>query len=335
MSLRTSAPKAAGEQGRLWDWVGDRDLGSVAQKRPHVGDFFEEAARVLFSATRHQIDSTADYCPDVSVAAERFMECKAIGATGQGMVFADRVAKDARLVDGGATLTYLFWRHGVQVEDFTTLHALRTALAQGVRDVLAVPFERLRRAVRGLKLVCLLTTDRGNRMGYRLPKGLIEELAGSRVSVELPRAKVYGCDLRPLTLTTSDPGRCFPDPTMAERAAAGQLLYELSQQRLEVGLSEAPEQRSHRGQMVRMVMNRNPTWYRKLCDKHTCARGARAKDPMAKRRASLKRRGHRKHDTSIKRPQIEAALQRLSDGNPPNHTNDFRVLPIVRAAAAC
>lgn len=323
MSLRTSAAKAAGEQDRLWEWVGDRGLASVAQARPHVGDFFEEAARVLFRGTRHQIDSRADYCPDVAVGAERFLECKAIGATGQGLVFADRIAKDARLVEGGASLTYLFWRHRVMVEEHTTLHALRRALAEGVVDVLAVPFERLRRAVLRLKLVCLLTTERGNRMGYRLPKALIERLAGVRVSVDLPRVKVYGCELRPITLTTTDPGRCFPAPSKAERAAAGQLLYEMSEQRLEVGLVEAPEPK-HRNHQVREVFNRNPTWYRKLCDKHTC-----------QRRNPRKRQGHRKHDTSLKRHDIEASLQRLMDGNPPNHPNDFRVLPIVRAAAAC
>lgn len=322
MSMRTSAPKVAADQGRLWDWVGDRDLVSVAQSRPHVGDFFEEAARITLGATRHQIDSTADYCPDLSVGASRFLECKAIGQSGQGMVFAKRIERDARLVSEGATLTYLFWRHGVRVEDHPTLHGLRAALAAGVRDVLAVPFERLQRAVRGLRLVCLLNAPgRESRMGYRLPKALIEDLAGQQ-TVELPRAKVYGCDLKAVTLRASDPGRCFPLLKDSEREAAGQLLYELSVQRLEVGLVEAPSPR-HRGHMVREVMNQNPKWYQRLCSKFTCAR-----------RSPTKRRGHRKHDTGIKRRNVERSLERMSKGVLCT-TNDFRVLPIVRAAATC
>lgn len=322
--MRTSAAKAAPvEQGRLWDWVGDRELSSVAQARPYVGDFFEEAARITLGATRHQIDSTADYCPDLSVGASRFLEVKAIGQSGQGMVFADRIDRDKRLVRQGATLTYLFWRHGVRVEGYTTLHGLRAALAQGVRDVLVVPFERLRRSVSGLRSVCLLTSERGNRMGYRLPRALLEELAGQQ-TVALPRAKVHGCDLPSVTLRASDPGRCFPLPTKAEREAAGQLLYELSVQRLEVGLVEAPEQRHHRGQMVRAVMNTNPKWYQRLCTKYAKKRGP-----------GLKRRGHRKHDTDIRRPFVERSLERLMGGASPRFDYDFRVLPIVRAAATC
>lgn len=321
--MRTSAPKVAADQGRLWDWVGDRELVSVAQARPYVGDFFEEAARITLGATRHQIDSTADYCPDLSVGASRFLECKAIGQSGQGIVFASRIERDADLVREGATLTYLFWRHGVKVEEHTTLHGLRAALAQGVRDVLAVPFERLRRAVRGLRLVCLLNAPgKESRMGYRLPKALIEELAGHQ-SVELPRAKVYNCEMKSLTLTASDPGRCFPLLKDSEREAAGRLLYEMSVQRLEVGLSEAPSPR-HRGHMVREVMNQNPSWYRRLCSRYTAKRGP-----------GLKRRGHRKHDTDIRRCRIERSLERLSNGKAPRTSNDFRVLPIVRAAATC
>ena len=114
--------------------------------------------------------------------------------------------------------------------------------------------------------------------------------------------------MKPVPLITSDPGRCLPPLSPAEREAAGQLLYELSVQRLEVGLSEASDSR-HRGHMVRTVFNRNPTWYQKLCNKSTKKRSA----------ATLKRRGHRKHDTDIRRCFVER----------------FIVLPVVRAAAKC
>ncbi len=159
-------------------------------------------------------------------------------------------------------------------------------------------------------------------MGYRLPRALIEELAGHQ-TVELPRAKVHGCDLKSVTLRASDPGRCFPLLKDSEREAAGQLLYELSVQRLEVGLSEAPSPR-HRGHMVREVMNSNPRWYSRLCDRFTKKRGS-----------GRKRQGKRHHDTDVRRPFVERALQRLSEGRPPRFDYDFRVLPIVRAAANC
>ena len=322
--MRMSAAKVHADQGRLWEWVGDRELSSVAQARPYVGDFYEESARVTLGATRHQIDSRADYCPHLSVGASRFLECKAIGATGQGLVFAARLERDARLVREGASLTYLFWRHSVRVEGFSTLHGLRAALAAGTRQAMAVPFARLRRACQSLRLVCLLNAPgKESRMGYRLPAKLIEDLAGQH-GADLPTSTVYGCALKSVPLIASDPGRCFPSPSPAERDAAGQLLYELSMQRLEVGLSEAPDSR-HRGHMVRTVFNRNPTWYQKLCNKSTKKRSA----------ATRKRRGHRKHDTDIRRCFIERSLERLSNGQSPSHAYDFIVLPVVRAAAKC
>jgi hypothetical protein len=71
-------------------------------------------------------------------------------------------------------------------------------------------------------------------------------------------------------------------------------------------------------------MNQNPKWYQRLCLKVDAKRGP-----------GMKRRGHRKHDTGIRRCRIERSLERLSEGKPPSTANDFRVLPIVRAAATC
>ncbi len=321
VALVVSAKKPHVTQDRLWDWVGDRELASVAQARPYVGDFYEEATRVAMGATRHQIDSTADYCPDLSLGAGRFLECKAIGATGQGLVFSDRIAKDSRLVRQGGELTYLFWRHGVRVEDHQTLHGLRAALAAKTEQVLAVPFQRLRKAVKGLREVCLLNTDRGDRMGYRLPWKMLSELGSGPVSTELPRCRVHNCDLRPVTLYGPNLGRCFPVPTEAERAAASTLHSELCQQRLEVVLDEAPEPR-YRGHRVRTVISENPAWYQRLCRGYAKKRGP-----------GRKRSGHHEHDTDIRRCFVESALQRLADGHPPTHEYDFRVLPIVRREA--
>lgn len=321
MRLTVSAEKTHIEQGKLWEWVGNRDLNSVAQSRPYVGDFYEEAARVLFGAVRHQIDSRKDYCPDLSVGPNRYLESKAVGCSGQGIVFRDRINKDSRLVREGATLTYLFWRHSVKVEAYASLHELRAALADNTHTVLAVPFERLRAATRTLKLLCLLTSERGNRMGYRLPWKLLESLATDHTLLDFPVVKVHGQKLHGVTLYGSNLGRCFPALNAAEQDAAGLLHFELCESYLQVELSPAPSPK-YNGHMVREAWNTNPKWYQQLCRKHT------------KKRSPAKARNRRHHDTDIRRPSVMRALERLTNGQPPCYVNDFYLLPIIRAAAA-
>ena len=77
------------------------------------------------------------------------------------------------------------------------------------------------------------------------------------------------------------------------------LLSELQSNRLEVVL--IPEKRrTHEMGMIRCVVSRNPSWYRRLCAAHPSKRGVR--------------RG--KFDTAVRRANITRALERMIAGQP-------------------
>lgn len=77
------------------------------------------------------------------------------------------------------------------------------------------------------------------------------------------------------------------------------MLAELSERRLEVVLAPAPDPQ-HSDHCIRVCANRNPDWYRRLCNAHLSGR----------RRRSLK------PDTRIRRRDVENILSRLADGLP-------------------
>ena len=72
------------------------------------------------------------------------------------------------------------------------------------------------------------------------------------------------------------------------------MLMQLQLEKLEVMLMPAPEQR-YPGHMVRTARNRNPYWYRKLCNMNESARGRQRLLP----------------DTRIKRRSILSVLTQL------------------------
>lgn len=78
-----------------------------------------------------------------------------------------------------------------------------------------------------------------------------------------------------------------------------EMLAELEAHKLEVAL--APSKRAENPwDMVRVVVNKPPAWYRRLCARHESSRRVR--------------RG--KFDTRVKRANILALLSRLADGKP-------------------
>ena len=80
------------------------------------------------------------------------------------------------------------------------------------------------------------------------------------------------------------------------------MLGQLKNQRLEVGLFAAEEQK-HCGHKIRGVNNENPEWYKELCSRHT-----------VNRTNKRKRYGKKHHDTKISRKRIMETLGRLGDG---------------------
>ena len=79
------------------------------------------------------------------------------------------------------------------------------------------------------------------------------------------------------------------------------MIYELEYNRLEVFLVPAPEP-AHVGHMVRAVENRNPDWYRDLCERYQSNRNSR--------KGRYKKHG----DTKIKRQHILSVLRRMANG---------------------
>ena len=120
-----------------------------------------------------------------------------------------------------------------------------------------------------------------------------------------------------VTLYGPDIARAMPPLTEAERNAAGGLLFDLSRERLQVELREAPH-KQHATHCVRCVVNRNPAWYRDLC-----ARVGNWRTKPKNRRVP---------DTGIKRHRVERALERLARGEV-RTSIDWMLLPIVRRFA--
>lgn len=103
--------------------------------------------------------------------------------------------------------------------------------------------------------------------------------------------------------------------TDSERHTALALLAELCEYRLDVCLVPAPRPK-HPCHMVRAKVSENPSWYRKLCDKHPSPR--------------KKVRNRSKFDTDIRRLRVERCLQRLADTGVARYAYDMLLLPIVR-----
>lgn len=316
--MRISDPIATLPQPSLFPEHDNRPLTSHALIRWYVGMWFQEATRVLTGALPHATDNRADVCPDLSHPGGGFLEVKALAKGRESILFRHRLERDRDLVRStGRSLTYLYWIHRAPVLEARTLFDLRDMLATATSEVLAVPAERIQRAVRGLPTAMLEYKADGERMpAYRLCGGLVRDLAAGPTSL-VRSVTVYG---RTVAVLVSGPdlGRVFQPLTAPEREAAGELLSEMSEHRLDVQLIPAPRPQ-HREHSIRCVFDQNPAWYTRLCEAYS----AKRKRP---------RRGLH-HDTDIRRRFVERALERLQAGIC-RHEYDWRLRPIVERAAS-
>ena len=321
-TMRVSSRVITGDQ-EAWLLV-DRVIDRPAAMRVHVGAFFEEASLALFGGWRHQIDSTAAVCPDMSVGHNRFLEIKSIGNSRQGLVYKHRLKKDRQLLkQTGGGLSYVFWIHNVEATMCKSINELWAKLATGIETVLCVPFKRLWRACRKLKAtVCNYRTGSHGgpdepMEGYRLPWRLLLRLAGDPRHAWHPESfTVHGRTISGLTVRGSDLGACLPVLSQSAQKTAKWMAEQLRHERLDVVLKPAPRARHH-GHAIRYVQGQNPEWYRDLCTTRTKSR---------------KRARVRLHDTDIRRPLVQAALDRISRGQL-RFGYDFICLPYVRALA--
>jgi hypothetical protein len=287
-------------------------IESPAATRNLVGAFYEEATRVMLGADRHTTDGRCEICPDLSLPGRNtYVECKAIGRGRQGLIYAQRLANDGRMVKATA---------------FRTVEELHAALAVGVRCVLVVPFERIRSACRKLT-PRVMNYRAGNRKGsggapkpmpgYRLPWSLLERLSTGVATVRRAVGQVHNLHMPAVELHGPELSAILPELSDHERETAGAMLFDLSSSAHRVVAQEAPEPK-FRGHKVLVVESTNPEWYRKLCADHLRHdRENKSRHP----------------DTDIRRPQVLESLDRLSRGVC-RFPYDWMLRPIVEAQAA-
>lgn len=315
--MKISAAYVSGEQSVLpWD---DDTIAAPSATRQLVGEFFERTTVALTGGTRHQIDATADVCPDLDVGRNRFVEVKGIRRGNQAIVFAHRIARDRALInETGGELSYCWWSHSVQATACTTRRQLWSELAVGIRGVFVVPFPRLEAECRRRKPTLTIHRPSGDLHGYRIPWRTLVGMAGRAHHWQSAPLSVSGITVSPVEVI----GRVcdiLPDLTADERLTAHEMARELAAHGLDVVLAPAPDPR-HVGHCIRVVTGRNPGWYRHLCQTVTCDRRHRRERAL--------------HDTGIKRRETLVALRRLASGRRPLWPADFRVLPYVRALTA-
>ncbi len=134
--MRIGNAKAVDRQSLIFD--PEYLLTSGGAARSWVGDFFEAMLAGLTGAVRIKTDSRADICPDLQLCALRFLECKAVGQSGQGIIYKCRWEKDARFIAEGKQIFYCFWRHGFPAMSAKTINELRAGLAGSIAGLAIV-----------------------------------------------------------------------------------------------------------------------------------------------------------------------------------------------------
>ena len=105
-------------------------IARAAGVSTRVGEFFEEAAAVLFNARRYRVRAHC-LCPDL-VGESVFIECKAMIHSAYVYLHPEYVT----LVDETQRpLVYVVWSYKLRPSDYPFREALRAALAQSVEAV--------------------------------------------------------------------------------------------------------------------------------------------------------------------------------------------------------
>lgn len=303
--MRISAPKHEVYQQAFFTDV--HNLSGKAHARTVIGNYFDSLTAKLVNGKRHVTDARAQLCPDVT-AGMLMIEVKS--CRNSGIIWEAQLRNYERAAALGYTVYFLFWMHHVDLVNMRTVEELRAALGKEHMHVLAIPLDRmLTHCTPSRKVLVRYRGARGNlqeKTGYawRPSADVLRRLAGNYEVVERGNVTVHGRGL----------GLLWP-LSECDRAAASDMAEELGACRLEVVSAPAPSGWEH-GRKVRLVVNRNPSWYRKLCG--TCTR--------QRTRPRHKKNG----DTGIRRPLVEGALERLCRGTCITRY-DWRIRPYVEA----
>lgn len=287
--MRISAPKHEVDQQAFF--TDTHTLSGKAHARTVIGNYFDALTAKLVQGKQHLTDARAQLCPDVT-AGMLMIEVKS--CRNSGIIWEAQLCKYERAAALGYTVYFLFWLHQVDLEGLSTAEELRAALGKHHLHVLAIPLERVRAYCTPQRRVLIRYRGARGRVAeksghaWRPSAAVLRRLAGRRESVNRDGVTIHGHGL----------GLLWP-MTERECAAASDMAQELDACRLVVVSAPAPEG-GDRGRKIRQAVNRNPAWYRKLC--LTCTK-------------QRKIARHKKHgDTDIRRPYVENALERLSQG---------------------
>lgn len=143
-----------------------------------AGELIEDVTAAIFGGRRH-IDSGAyDYCPDVSIG-DLYLECKAMGTSGQSMVYTGRLEKDYEFTRR-RKLIYCIWHHTAKPNLYETVEDVEAAILANLQWCAWIPFAEIY-AYCAARVPEPLNSQYGKHSnpgvygsGYRLPKSFIK-----------------------------------------------------------------------------------------------------------------------------------------------------------------
>lgn len=189
----TVARKLDVPQPRLFT-VEDNEPITIAACRNYAGEFFELATIQLLGGYRLLIDATKDYCPDIQVAKNSYLEVKSIGRNGAAMCYEARLAKDSDLIaQNGSTLRYILWNHNYKCGANETLGSLRRGLAESVKAVYLVDFDIFKEVMEAAPVMTLNKANgeaRSRPQGQRRGYGSHGYTTGHRVTLAKFRERI-------------------------------------------------------------------------------------------------------------------------------------------------
>jgi hypothetical protein len=89
----------------------DKAVENLGQVRHLCGDYFERLTAQITGGDWIHNDSKMEYCPDVQISDNEFLEVKSCGAGRRTMIYDWRIRKDLDFLAEGNKLQYVLWHH--------------------------------------------------------------------------------------------------------------------------------------------------------------------------------------------------------------------------------
>jgi len=190
MELPKFKTTQAYRQSSFSDWA-HKPLHSRQQATTAVGDFFEEAIKVVFGADRFKINGNCK-CPDL-LHEDTLIESKAFGHSGSTIISIDQLFTYKELaIKFDYDFYYIFAIHGVKkVSAPQTVEGLKDILAENILGFYVLHWEKVWKLSKGKKIGRYETPKHKPFCFYRLNWNNIRD-AGRYKTKELDAFKVYG-----------------------------------------------------------------------------------------------------------------------------------------------